>query len=109
MIATEQRRFPSTEQLTKALGDEVQIVTVAIPRDCADGFAEAYYARPESLLDPEVRAAQSGWMLTDPAAVSRGVQRLSDDLRSGAWDRRYGHFRQRAESVCAVRLLIAKP
>ena len=28
-----------------------------------DGFAEAFYGRPEALLDPEVRRAQSAWGL----------------------------------------------
>ncbi|MDQ6841790.1 MAG: hypothetical protein M3025_05125, partial [Actinomycetota bacterium] len=33
------------------------------PADCKDGFFEAYWRRPEALLDPAVRASQSMWAL----------------------------------------------
>lgn len=109
VIATDQARFPSIERLVDALGGDVEILPVPMPHDCTDGISEAYYARPEAFLDPEVRAAQSGWMLADPAAVSRGVRRLSEDLRTGAWDRKYGHLRRAAEHLGAVRLLVTRP
>lgn len=110
VVAVEQARFPTIDQVTHALDDgsaEVRVEVVPVPRDCTDGFGEAFYARPEAFLRPEVRAATSGLVLTDPAAVERGLGRLEQDLASGAWDRAYGHWRDQAEREGAIRLVIA--
>jgi hypothetical protein len=77
------------EQVTDLLASantEVQVDLVAVPRDCTDGFGEAFYGRPEAFLQPEVRAFTSGLVLTDPDEVQRGLDRLRQDLASGAWD-----------------------
>jgi SAM-dependent methyltransferase len=111
VIETERRRFPSIARVVAALGGEslVEVRPVPVPIDCTDGFGEAYYARPEALLDPAARAAQSGWVLTDPDAVSRGMTRLADDLASGAWDERHGALRTQPTHTGAVRLIIGRP
>jgi len=108
VIATERARFPTVDHLVGALGGDVEVLDVPIPIDCTDGFGEAYYARPEAFLQPDVRAAQSGWLLTDPDAVARGIARLADDLASGRWDERHGHLRRQPEHVGAVRLIVAR-
>ena len=92
-LAAEQRRFPPLADLVGALGGRVEITPVPIPLDCTDGFLEAYYGRPEALLDERVRAAQSGWQFVDPAAVELGLGRLAADLESGTWDRSHGALR----------------
>ena len=110
VIALERSRFPTLARLTRVLGEgsaEVHVDVVPVPRDCIDGFGEAYYARPEALLRPEVRAATSGMVLTDPRAVQRGIDRLAADLASGAWDRAHGHWRELAEYHGALRLVTA--
>ena len=110
VVAVERARFPPLDQVTDtlALGSaEVRVDVVPVPRDCTDGFGEAFYARPEALLRPEIRAATSGLVLTDPAAVQRGLDRLKNDLTSGAWDRAYGHLRGQAERNGALRLVTA--
>lgn len=110
VVVVEQTRFPTLKQVTDALAQgsaEVRVDVVPVPRDCTDGFGEAFYARPEAFLRPEVRAATSGLVLTDPAAVQRGLDRLEDDLASGAWDRAYGHLREQAERDGALRLITA--
>jgi len=43
------------------------IPEVAVPRDCSDGFGDAFFARPEAFLQPDVRAATSGLVLTGRA------------------------------------------
>ncbi|MEU4620230.1 hypothetical protein AB0G04_09660 [Actinoplanes sp. NPDC023801] len=51
IVAVEQARFPTLEQVTGALVDgsaEVRVDVVPVPRDCTDGFGEAFYARPEA-------------------------------------------------------------
>jgi len=64
-------------------GARGSVGVVAVPEDCSDGFGEAFYARPEAFLDTTVRGFTSGLALTDPAAVSAGVDRLVQDLRGG--------------------------
>ncbi|WP_445152689.1 class I SAM-dependent methyltransferase [Baekduia sp. Peel2402] len=108
VIATERVRFPAIDHVVGVLGGAVEVLDVPIPIDCTDGFGEAYYARPEAFLAEDVRAAQSGWVLTDPAAVARGVAHLADDLASGAWDERHGHLRTQPEHIGAVRLVVAR-
>ena len=109
VIATERERFPSVEHVIAVLGGSCEVTPVPIPLDCSDGFGEAYYGRPEAFLDPVVRAAQSGWALTDPAAVGRGLDRLRADLESGAWNARHGRLRRTPERVGAVRLIVGHP
>ncbi len=68
VIALDQARFPTLDQVTGALAQgsaEVRVDVVPVPLDCTDGFGEAFYARPEAFLRPEIRAATSGF-LTDP-------------------------------------------
>jgi SAM-dependent methyltransferase len=108
VIATERARFPAIDHVTSVLGGEVDVIDVPIPIDCTDGFGEAYYARPEAFLEADVRATQSGWVLTDPEAVARGVAKLADDLASGRWDERHGDLRRQPELIGAVRLVVGR-
>lgn len=80
-----------------------------VPNDCVDGITEAYFARPEGILEPEVRHAQSGWGFIDEGSADRIVERLRADLESGEWDRRYGALREQREFVGALRLITALP
>lgn len=110
VIAVEEARFPELERIADALARgsaEVRVEVVPIPRDCTDGFGEAFYARPEAFLRPEVRAATSGLVLTAQEAVQRGLDHLKDDLASGAWDQAHGHLRQQEELNGAMRLISA--
>ena len=108
VIATERARFPTIDHVVAVLGGEVEVIDVPIPIDCTDGFGEAYYGRPEAFLEADVRAAQSGWVLTDHDAIARGVAKLADDLSSGRWDERHGHLRSQPERVGAVRLVVGR-
>lgn len=109
LIAAERLRYPAISAVRAALGGRSAVQHVRIAIDCTDGFAEAYYARPEQLLDPAVREAQSGWGFTDRAAAGRGIARLRADLESGRWDERYGVLRAQPEFDGALRLIIADP
>lgn len=105
----EARRFPSIERIAAGLGGQVEVQPVPIPLDCLDGFNEAYYGRPEALLDPEARLACSSWSLVPDAAVQRFVRTLSQDLSDKTWDHRYGHLRTQPFWDGPLRLLIARP
>ncbi|MEU4427705.1 class I SAM-dependent methyltransferase [Actinoplanes sp. NPDC024001] len=109
LIAAERRRYPAISAVADAIGTDVTVTEVPIPIDCVDGFTEAYYARPERFLDPEVRAAQSAWGFVDAAATARAVDRLRADLASGTWDTRYGHLRTQPWFTGALRLIVGRP
>jgi SAM-dependent methyltransferase len=96
VLALEASRYPPLEQLGG------NVVDVPIPFDCVDGFAEAFYGRPEALLDPEVRRAQSAWGL---AGVD-DVPALRDALATGEWDARHGHLRTQRQYVGSLRLVV---
>jgi hypothetical protein len=108
-VAAESPRFPALDALATALGGHAETSTVPVPLDCTDGFVEAFYGRPEALLNPDVRRAQAAWRFVDPGVEERSVRRLGDDLASGAWDDRYGRFRTQPQYAGSLRLVVAIP
>jgi hypothetical protein len=78
------------------------------PGDCVDGFFEAFWNRPEALLDPTIRGSQSMWALLEANVERQIVDRLRRDLDSGVWDARHGHLRTMTEYQGALRLVIAE-
>ena len=104
----ERSRFPSMRQIAHALGGQIEIERIRTPSDCVDGFFEAFWNRPEALLDPEVRASQSMWALLEPGIEEQIVDRLRVDLHSGAWDDRYGYLREMTSYDGALRLVLAE-
>jgi SAM-dependent methyltransferase len=105
----ERPRFLTPGGAGAALGGNVRVEHVAIPADCSDGFVPAFWRRPEALLDPEVRAAQSNWALLEPAAEERVVARLAADLASGAWDAVHGHLRAQESFDGGMRIVVSEP
>lgn len=109
VIETEARRYPRPALIAELLGGETTVTTVPIPLDCTDGFGEAYYGRPELLLDPGARLANSAWSFVGPEVEERFERRLRDDLASGAWDARYGALRTTPEFLGSLVLIVARP
>ena len=109
VIAVEAGRYPRMEAIAGALGGAVEIIPVAIPLDCTDGFGEAYYGRPERLLEPAARLACSAWSFVEPAIVSRFEQGLRQDLETGAWDTQYGHLRAQPSFQGSLKLIVGRP
>ncbi|ATQ44755.1 SAM-dependent methyltransferase [Caulobacter mirabilis] len=109
LIAAEQRRYPALDAVAAGLGGRVEVQDVPIPIDCTDGFTEAFYARPERLLEADVRRAQSSWGFVPDGAEARFVRTLSDDLASGRWDERYGDWRERPTYEGSLRLIVSRP
>ncbi|MBA8878343.1 class I SAM-dependent methyltransferase [Phyllobacterium myrsinacearum] len=108
MIAVEARRYPSMRSIREGLGRKVDIVPVPIPLGCVDGFGEAYYGRPERLLEKGARLANSAWSFVDPPAVDRFVEKLSHDLDAGIWDAMYGSLRTQPFFEGSLRLIIGR-
>lgn len=105
--ATERRRYPSLDRIAAALGGPLEIRPLLISLDCSDGFTDAFYGRPEAMLDQAVRNAQSAWSFVAAEAQARFVDHLRADLDSGAWDERHGHLRTQPELESSIRILIA--
>ena len=74
---------PSLTELAGAI--DARVEPVLIPWDCADGFFEAYWRRPEAYLDEQVRRGMSVWARVGPETEQRAVRSLRDDLTSGRW------------------------
>jgi hypothetical protein len=94
------------ETIAEMLGGDVEVITVPIPLNCTDGFSEAYYGRPECLLDPGARLANSAWSFVDTSVGPRLEAELGRDLESGAWDAKYGHLRQMPELAGSLKLIV---
>jgi SAM-dependent methyltransferase len=95
---------PSLPELTSAIGARVE--PVLIPWDCADGFFEAYWRRPEAYLDENVRRGVSVWARVGPDAERRAVRNLRDDLASGRWSDRNRDLVELDSAELGLRLLI---
>jgi hypothetical protein len=108
VLAAEARRYPALDVLARLLGGRIEIECVLIPLLCRDGFNEAYYGRPECLLDPAARLACSAWSFIPAPLATNSVNRLRHDLDQGHWDRKYGHLRRQPMFDGSLRLVIAK-
>lgn len=109
MIAVEARRYPSMAAISDALGGKVAVLPVPIPLHCIDGFGEAYYGRPERIMEPGARLANSAWSFVDATIAERFVTDLQRDLADGAWDAQYGFLRTQPFFEGSLRLIVAQP
>lgn len=110
VLEAEAGRQPALARITAGLGGgPSRAEVVPVPLDCTDGFVEAFYGRPEQLLDPAVRSAQSSWRFVARAEAERGLATLEADLVSGGWDERWGHLRDRPTYQGALRLVVSRP
>jgi hypothetical protein len=107
-LVKERPRFPTTDDIVAALGGRARVERIPTPGDCVDGFFEAFWRRPEELLDPAVRGAQSMWTLLEPGVEQRIIDRLAAALDSGAWDADHGHLREQDNFQGALRLVISE-
>jgi hypothetical protein len=106
-MARARRRDIQPQRLADMLGGDVTVQPVLVPRDCSDGFGEAYWARPEAYLHPAVRSCASAFSLLSPDEIGPGLARLRADLESGAWDARHGALRRMQAYDTGHRLVIA--
>ncbi len=96
---------PSVDQLASTFG--ARLAPVLVPWDCADGFFEAYWRRPEAYLEEQVRRAVSVWTRVGPEAEQRAVDNLRDDLSSGRWAERNRDLVALDAAELGLRLLTA--
>jgi SAM-dependent methyltransferase len=103
------RIFPDDDVLAGWLGGETCVETLPVHRDSPDWMFGSFWAHPERVLDPDARNATSGFARTPPEIVTRVVEALERDLRSGEWDRRHGHLRELDEFDVGLRLVVGTP
>jgi hypothetical protein len=82
---------------------------VPVAADTPDWTFAAFWAHPERVLDPDARAATSGFARMEPEVDARVVAAVGEDLRSGAWDRRHGYLRTLAELDVGLRVVVGEP
>jgi SAM-dependent methyltransferase len=107
VIETEARRYPTMAAIGEALG-EIDVAQVPIPLACVDGFTEAYYGRPEMLLDPLARLSNSAWSFVDEDTVTASMAQLQTDLEDGAWDAKYGSLRTQPTFEGSLVLVVSR-
>jgi SAM-dependent methyltransferase len=93
VLSTEARRYPSMNAIREGFGGEIEIRPVPIPLDCLDGFNEAYYGRPEMLLEDGARLSCSAWSFVPSEVAASYIEQLRSDLQTGRWDEKYGQLR----------------
>jgi len=99
----DRRNLPSMQELRDCLG-AVDVVPLAVPHDCTDGFLGAYWRRPSAYLDPGVRGGLS--MFSEIAHIEGSLERLRRDLEDGTWERRYRNLLERDELDVGYRLVV---
>lgn len=104
--ALEPRRMSAIVAMIEHELRPATVVPVPLPRDCVDGLLSAYWARPELYLDETIRRNISNFAFATEDDLA-GLGRLEANLKSGAWDRRYGHLRSLPAVDLGHRLVIA--
>jgi SAM-dependent methyltransferase len=95
------------DRLAELLGG-ARIEPMPVPHDCTDGFAAAYWRRPDAYLDPVVRAGISMLARAGDKPLRVGLDRLAADLASGRWHARHADLLSRERLDLGYRLLIAE-
>ena len=102
----DRRIFPAPARIADWLGGSTRVEKLELSRVTPDWMLGSFWAHPERVLDPEARAATSGFARMPSDVVQRVVSALKEDLRSGTWDRRYGHLRALDQLDVGLRLLV---
>ena len=105
--AFDDARAVPLDRLAELLGG-ARIEPVPVPHDCTDGFGAAYWRRPEAYLNPVIRAGISMLAQTGDEVLRPGLDRLTADLESGRWHKRYEDLLKRQHFDAGYRLLIAE-
>jgi SAM-dependent methyltransferase len=99
------RVLASLTVLARPIGARLE--PVLIPWDCADGFFEAHWRRPEAYLEENVRRGVSVWASVGSDAEQRAVHSLRSDLASGWWTERNRDIVDLDAADLGARLFIA--
>lgn len=105
LATLDETQMPVMADYARWLG-AVEVTPVLVPHDCRDGFLYAYWRRPAAYLDPRIRSGSSSfWAIGN--AVEPGLQKLKQDLETGAWERRYAELLALDAYDAGYRLVVA--
>jgi len=93
--------MPKIDALAAELGP-CTVTSVPVPHDCTDGFLGAYWRKPEAYLDANLRKSMSSFALVESKA---GLEKLAQDLASGAWAKANAHLLTQEALDIGYRLL----
>lgn len=105
----DRRIMPPVDRIAVWLGGEARVETIEIARDTPDWTLMSFWAHPERVLDPEARAATSGFARMPEQVVARVVADVGRDLADGTWETRNGGLRQLDAFDAGLRLVVATP
>ncbi|MGH2974434.1 MAG: class I SAM-dependent methyltransferase [Solirubrobacterales bacterium] len=108
MLGLKRPSGASSRDLVTMLPTTARSLSLPVPHDCTDHFFAALWARPELLLDEKVVRPMWVWQNISERARQAGRERLAADLRSGAWEERYGHLRAMDELDVGLRLIVSE-
>jgi hypothetical protein len=94
------------DRLVALLGG-ARVEPLPVPHDCTDGFAAAFWRRPEAYLDPVVRAGISILAQAGDDRLRPGLDHLAADLESGRWHERHADLLRYDKLDLGYRLVIA--
>jgi SAM-dependent methyltransferase len=83
-----------------------RVEIVPVPADCTDGFAAAYWRRPEQYLLPLARSNISAFARLDQGLIEPGMAQLQRDLASGVWLERHMDLLTMDQFDAGLRLVI---
>ncbi|HEY8216078.1 MAG TPA: class I SAM-dependent methyltransferase [Acidimicrobiia bacterium] len=106
IAAVESARAPQLEEVAGGLG-ATRVDVVPVPHDCTDGFAGAYWRRPEAYFDPTVRRGMSSLAVLPDDVLEPALARLRADLDSGEWHERHAHLLALDEIDLGYRLVVS--
>lgn len=106
--AIDNRIFPEPRSIANWLGPHTTIDTVPVSRDTPDHTLLSFWAHPERVLDPEARAATSGFSRQPSQVVDCAIRTLTADLESGVWEAAHGELRRQESLDCGLRIIHGK-
>lgn len=102
----ESARYAPVTAIADAL-DARMVIPFEIPWDFSDGYQPAFWRRPEAYLDPAIRAASSTFAQLPDAIVEPAIERLRQDLLSGAWRDRHSDLLAVDQMDYGYRLIVS--
>jgi hypothetical protein len=109
VLRAESQRYPALQRLVGLFDGHAEVIDVPIPLDCTDGFNEAYYGRPEKLLEEGARLSNSAWSFVSAETQAQNVAALALSLKDGSWEEAYGQLRHQPTFDGSLRLIVGYP
>ena len=104
LVTLDEGQMPAMAEYARWMGP-VSVSPVLVPHDCSDGFLYASWRRPRAYLDPRIRQGMSSFWKIEGAEAA--LERLAEDLESGAWEAKYGDLMGLDQLDTGYRLVVS--